>query len=239
MLVLKSKSKNAPLTFKIVSWAGLKVNVKQSKIVLPHSLQILMHYLMQNLMLGCILILASAFWRSSCSPLCWLGRGHGTQSIPSASSWHTSRTARRGYRRVAGQRNQEVNQQVPWKVPTNRPTGLPPRSTSLAARAGRKKSGSVTSCLRPWMRRETDRGLADVCLDQVCNALPKASRSSIHTKCDMCVDYGLCAPVLCLLKPNPWEVADRSYICQRKVSGKTSKRKVVDLFCTDLPSKWK
>lgn len=86
-----------------------------------------------------------------------------------------------------------MNQQVPKKVPTNRPAVLPPRSTSLAARAGRKKSGSVTSCLHPWMQRETDRGLADVCLDRVCNALPKASRSSIHTNviCVWIMDYVL------------------------------------------------
>lgn len=148
---------------------------------------------MQNCTLDCIVILASAYWRSSCSLRCWLGREHGIQSIPFASGWHMSSTTRWGYQRVVGPRNQEVNQLVPRKVPTNRPTVLPPRFTSLAAQVGRKKSGSITSCLLPWMRRETDRGLADVWLDQVCKALSKACRSSIHINviCVWIMDYAL------------------------------------------------
>lgn len=179
-----------------------------------------MHHSVQIWLLGCILILASACWRSSCSLLCWLGRERGTQSIPSVSGWHTRLTARWGYQRVVGPRSQEMNQQVPRKLPTNRPTVLPPRFTSLAALVGRKKSGSVTSCLRPWMWRETHRGLADLWLDQVCKAFAKHPY-----KCDMCVDYKLCIPVLCFLKINPLGGCRQViYLLEKKKKNKEKKR---------------
>lgn len=80
--------------------------------------------------------------RCSCCRLCWLARGCGTQSIPSASDWPGDRTP--------GRTREEDRSRAP---PPNATRTPPPRFTSSDARGGRKRSGFVTSCLRPWTAR--------------------------------------------------------------------------------------
>lgn len=131
--------------------------------------------------------------RYSCCRLCWLGREHGIQSIPSASSYMEGQTPRS--RMVEGwnrdrKRNHEQSLRMQDKVRLKSPvTPLPP-FTFLDAQGERRRSGFAVSCLHPRVsKEEAGRCVSRLGVRNINNALVKrqwSDKASVQELFDMC-----------------------------------------------------
>lgn len=92
---------------------------------------------------------------------------------------------------------------------------LAPTTLYLFGRTGREKEEWFRHFLFASVDAERDRPRPGRCVTKSgMQSIAESIQIKHPYKCDMCMDYGLCAPVLCFLKANPFgEVADRSYIC--------------------------
>lgn len=156
---------------------------------------------------------------SSCH-LCWLGRGYGTQSIPSVSSWRIPRGVTWECQKIWGEERQDLNMHVKKKASPNMSKSPPSHFSSSDVRGERKKSGSVTSWSQPWIQRWKNSLLVDVCPDRVWELFQIALDRPFHTcECGLRimpsnslhfqalnrVDIGLCRRTTAHFKPI-WKV---------------------------------
>lgn len=122
--------------------------------------------------------------RYSYCHLFWLGRGFGTQSIPSVSSWQREQIPTGvtwECQRIQGEERQDLGMHVKKKAPLNMSMIFPSHFTSLDVRGEKKKSGSITSWSQPRIKRWKNIILADVCPDRVCELFQIALERSSHT----------------------------------------------------------